>query len=314
MKNILLMIITGMVLTSCNPYKHIPNMKSMSEDLQYNYPVKYVKLPDDLNIAYVDEGQGEKTLIFIHGLGSYLPAWRHEIELLSDKYRCIAIDLPGYGKSDKPPHSGMMSYYARTLHAFIKELNIDNYILVGHSMGGQISMTYSLMFPDQANGLVLVAPAGFEKFTDGQRAWFEDVMTPKLVRLTTADAIESNLAFNFYNLPDDARFMTEDRLAMRTADDFPNYCLAVSRSVKGMVTEPIRDKLKDINLPTLIIFGENDNLIPNRYLNPGTTLKIAEYGHQQIKGSKLIMVPKAGHFVGFEKADVVSTAIKDFVQ
>ncbi|WP_439184527.1 alpha/beta fold hydrolase [Carboxylicivirga taeanensis] len=314
MRKILLMIITGLALSACNPYKHIAQMESMTKDLQYKFPVKYAQLPDDLNIAYVDEGKGEKTLIFIHGLGSYIPAWRHEIEKLSGTYRCIALDLPGYGKSDKPPHSGLMSYYARTVHAFINELGLSNYTLIGHSMGGQISMTYSLMYPDKAEKLVLVAPAGFEKFTDGQRDWFEEVMTPKLVRLTTADAIESNLAFNFYELPDDARFMTEDRLAMRSAEDFPNYCLAVSRSVRGMVTEPIRKKLKDISVPTLIIFGENDNLIPNRYLNPGTTLKIAQYGHQQIPNSQLIMIPKAGHFVGFEKAEEVSDAIESFVQ
>lgn len=311
--NTIILVIFTALIVSCSPYKNLKDMKSMNE-MDYGYQVKYAELSNDIKLAYIDEGKGSETIIFIHGLGSYLPAWRKNIDELSKSFRCIAIDLPGYGKSSKNPHSGMMTFYAKTLAEFIDQLNIGKVTLAGHSMGGQISMVAALHYPDKIDKLVLVDPAGFELFHPGQRLWFKDVMTPNLVRLTSVEAIETNLASNFYNMPKDAMFMIEDRIAMRTADDFENYCYAVSQSVAGMVDEPVFDKLKHINQPTLIFFGENDNLIPNRYLNPGKTEPIAIAGASQIKNSKLVMVPKCGHFMMFEKPETFNSEVANFLK
>jgi len=311
--NTIILVMFTALITSCSPYKDISEMKTMNE-LNYGYEVKHAKLSNDINLAYIDEGNGNETIIFIHGLGSYIPAWKKNISELRKSYRCIAIDLPGYGKSSKNPHSGLMSFYAKVVAEFIDNLDLGKVTLAGHSMGGQISMVAALHYPDKVEKLILVDPAGFELFHPGQRLWFKDVMTPNLVRLTTVEAIETNLASNFYNMPDDAIFMIEDRIAMRTADDFENYCYAVSQSVTGMVDEPIFNKLKYIKQPTLIFFGENDNLIPNRYLNPGETEPIAKAGANEIKNSKLIMVPKCGHFMMFEKSGVFNNEVKNFLK
>jgi len=311
--NTIILVMFTALITSCSPYKDISEMKTMNE-LNYGYEVKHAKLSNDINLAYIDEGNGNETIIFIHGLGSYIPAWNKNISELSKSYRCIAIDLPGYGKSSKNPHSGLMSFYAKVVAEFIDNLDLGKVTLAGHSMGGQISMVAALHYPDKVEKLILVDPAGFELFHPGQRLWFKDVMTPNLIRLTTVEAIETNLASNFYNMPDDAIFMIEDRIAMRTADDFENYCYAVSQSVTGMVDEPIFNKLKYIEQPTLIFFGENDNLIPNRYLNPGETEPIAKAGANEIKNSKLIMVPKCGHFMMFEKSEVFNNEVKNFLK
>lgn len=311
-KTIILIVFTALIV-ACSPYKNLSDMKSM-KDMDYGYDVKYAELSSDINLAYIDEGAGAETIIFIHGLGSYLPAWKKNIDELSKSYRCIAIDLPGYGKSSKNPHSGLMTFYAKVVADFIDKLALGNVILAGHSMGGQISMVAALQYPEKVKKLILVDPAGFEMFHPGQRLWFKDVMSPNLVRLTTVEAIETNLASNFYNMPKDAMFMIEDRIAMRTADDFENYCYAVSQSVTGMVDEPVFDKLKYIKQPTLIFFGENDNLIPNRYLNPGKTEPIAKAGANQIKNSKLVMVPKCGHFMMFEKPEIFNTEVQNFLK
>ena len=300
------------MFTACSPYKNINNMQSMSE-LVYPYTVKYQNLNKNIKLAYIDEGKGEQTIIFVHGLGSYIPAWKNNIEVLKENYRCIAIDLPGYGKSSKNPHSGLMSFYAKVVTEFIDSLQIKNPILAGHSMGGQISMVAALQYPKKINKLILFDPAGFERFTEGQKDWFKGVFSINLVKGTSIDGIQTNLAYNFYNMPEDAEFMITDRIAMRTADDFENYAYTVVQSVKGMVTEPVIDKLEQIEQPTLVIFGANDNLIPNRYLNPGTTEKIAKFGASKIKNSSLKMIDKAGHFVMFEKPEECNDAIIKFL-
>lgn len=301
------------VMSSCNPYRNLAKIQSMS-DIKYAYDVHYINLPGDIRLAYMDEGKGSETILMIHGLGSYSQAWKKNIVDLSSRYRVIAIDLPGYGKSSKEPHSGLMSFYAGVIADFIKEMNLGKVNLAGHSMGGQISMVLAIEHPELVKRLILVDPAGFEAFHAGQKDWFKDVMTPNLVRLTSVDAIETNLASNFYRMPSDAKFMIEDRIAWRDASDFEAYCLAVSRSVAGMVDEPVLNKLDRITVPTLIFFGENDLLIPNRYLNPGFTKKIAEYGASKIKGSKLILVPHCGHFMMFEKSDVFNRETAAFIQ
>jgi pimeloyl-ACP methyl ester carboxylesterase len=301
-----------LLLAACAPYKNLTKISSMS-DLNYDYPVKYAELNDGIRLAYIDEGKGSETILMIHGLGSYLPAWKKNISELSKNYRVIAVDLPGYGKSSKAPHSGLMTFYAGVIGELIQKLDLGPVNLAGHSMGGQISMVLALEKPELVKRLILVDPAGFESFTAGQKNWFKDVMTPNLVRLTTVEAIESNLASNFYRMPEDAKFMIEDRIAMRDASDFDNYCLAVARSVHGMVDEAVLEKIPQIKTPTLIFFGENDMLIPNRYLNPGFTSKIAENGAALIKGSKLVMVPKCGHFMMFEKPEVFNTETRNFI-
>lgn len=92
-----------------------------------------------------------------------------------------------------------MTFYAGILNEFVKGMKLENVYLAGHSMGGQISMTTTLLYPDIVKGLILVDPAGFEPFHKGQRQWFKNVMTLDKVRLTTPEAIQNNLATIFTN-------------------------------------------------------------------------------------------------------------------
>ncbi len=313
---VLMILITNIKMShsqnSLNPYRDIKPLKSM-KDMEYPFEVKYIDLLENINLAYVDEGSGDQTIIFIHGLGSYLKAWQKNIEGLKGQYRCIAIDLPGYGKSSKIAHSGKMTFYAEVVKALIDKLNLKNVVLAGHSMGGQIAMVAAINYPETIQKLILVDPAGFEEFTEGQKQWFREVMTVDGVKLSTIEQIQTNLAYNFYNVPDDAEFMITDRIAMRSANDFEAYCYAVVQSVQGMVDETMLEMLEQIGQPTLILFGENDNLIPNRFLNPGKTIDVAKVGDQKIPNSKLIMVPKAGHFLQFEKPDEFNEAVNEFL-
>jgi pimeloyl-ACP methyl ester carboxylesterase len=295
-----------------NPYANIESYESF-EEIPYPFEVKKLQIDENTEIAFVDEGSGKETIIFIHGLGSYLPAWKKNIEGLSSDFRCIAIDLPGYGKSSKHPHSGLMTFYAATVSQFMEKLGVERAYIAGHSMGGQIAMVMSLYHSDKVKGLILAAPAGFEAFTKGQKQWFRNVMTLDGVMKTPVDDIQNNLYYNFYRMPEDAEFMITDRIAMRKAKDFEAYSYAVVQSVNGMVDEPVLAHLDKISKPTLIIFGENDNLIPNRFLNPGFTKTIAESGHKRIKDSKLVMLPKTGHFLQFENPKGFNQAVKDFL-
>jgi pimeloyl-ACP methyl ester carboxylesterase len=307
------LILVFTIFSSCyTPFKNYPQISTFDE-LPYPFEVQKVDLKDNISLAYADVGSGPNTIIFIHGLGSYLPAWRKNVEVLSTQYRCIAIDLPGYGKSSKGPYDGSMQFFADVVAEFMDKLHLESVIVAGHSMGGQIAITMALKHPKKVRALVLAAPAGFETFNEGQKQWFREVMTAKGVALTTPEQVQSNLGYNFYRMPKDAHFMITDRLAMRHAKDFDGYCYIIPKSVQGMVNEPVFDLLPNIKQPVLVVYGEQDNLIPNRFLNAGRTRKIAEAGHAQLPHSRLVMVPKAGHFVQWEGADTFNQSVQEFV-
>lgn len=305
-----LLLLIAMI--SCSPYGNLQTMEF--SELSYPFQVKYVQVNEDINLAYVDEGKGSNSIIFIHGLGSYLPAWEKNISELKNHYRCIAIDLPGYGKSSKLLHSGSMEFYADVIKNFMDKIHLKKAVFAGHSMGGQISIVMALKYPEYVEKLVLVSPAGIELFNAGEKEWFREVMTVDLVKLTSVQAIRSNVYANFYNMPDDAEFMITDRIALREAKGFDNYCYTVVQSVKGMVDQPVYDFLPEIKQSTLILFAENDNLIPNPYLHGGCTEDIGKIGVERIPGSKLVMVPNCGHFLQFEKPDVFNKEVKDFLR
>ena len=101
----------------------------MFNQIEYKYKTNFIKVCG-YDIAYIDEGNSSDVLIFIHGLGSYLKAWDRNIPVLKDYFRCIALDLPGYGKSSKQLHNGSVKFYREFLNEFIKALGLKNIVLV----------------------------------------------------------------------------------------------------------------------------------------------------------------------------------------
>lgn len=138
-------------------------MSQTFDQINYKFKTNFVKVYE-YDVAYIDEGSSSDVLLFIHGLGSYLKAWDRNITVLKNSFRCIAVDLPGYGKSSKQIHNGTVEFYREFLNEFIKILDLHNITLVGHSMGGQIALSYVINFPDIIKKLILAAPAGFETF------------------------------------------------------------------------------------------------------------------------------------------------------
>jgi pimeloyl-ACP methyl ester carboxylesterase len=140
---------------------------------------------------------------------------KKNIAALKENFRCIAVDLPGYGKSDKADYAYSMTFYGEQIKSMIAKLNLQNVYLAGHSMGGQIAMVMGLRYPDLIKGLILINPAGFEEFSEGEKEWFREVMTVDLVKLTPVQTIRANVVTNFYEMPEDAEFMITDRIALR---------------------------------------------------------------------------------------------------
>ena len=286
-------------------------MSTIFNQIKYPFDTKFIKV-NDYEIAYVDEGNSENVLLFIHGLGSYLKAWDRNIPELKNHFRCIALDLPGYGKSSKQIHSGEVSFYVEILNAFISKLNLKNVSLVGHSMGGQIALAYAIKYPNQIVKLILAAPAGFETFNKDEIELIKKIISPEILFKTSDHQIRLNYQFNFFKMPAETEEMISDRIAIKTDEDFFNHCTIVSNSLFGLLNAPVFDQLKQINIPTLIFFGKDDLLIPNKSIHQTNTEEISLRGSSQIKNSKLILLDECGHFVQYEKPDEFNAQLISF--
>jgi pimeloyl-ACP methyl ester carboxylesterase len=281
--------------------------------LSYPMPVSHIVV-GGVEVAFSDSGVGDPAILCIHGLGSYMPVWARNVGELAAGHRVVTIDLPGYGKSAKGNFEYSMAFYARVVDGVIDALGLKHVVLVGHSMGGQIALTHALRYPGKAERLVLVAPAGFERFGRGEGSWLAEAVDKDYVARTPAEAVYANLAGNFYAMPPEARFMVTDRLRVVGGPDFDAYTYAVARSVYAMVHEPVLDKLGAIRVPALVVFGEDDGLIPNPILHGGTTRGVAEEGTRRLPRGRLVMIPHAGHMVQFERPVEFDAALLDFLK
>ena len=263
-------------------------------------------------MAYVDEGSGPNTLLFIHGLANYALVWKKNIETLKQHFRCIAIDLPGNGLSDKNEHDYSMRFYADAVHDFINALKLQRVTIVGHSMGGQVAMTLLLNYPACAEKLVLCAPAGFEEFSTLDKTLYTNSIHLMGYFSSDENALRHIIESSFFRQHTQGESIVRELSGIMKTYKLNAYRKMVDASIRCMLDEPVHHRLQEINVPVLVIYGVEDALIPNRLLHHTTTGKLAEAAVKKFPLARLVMIPDCGHFVQLEKADEVSGLIAAF--
>lgn len=308
MRNKITILILGLIFS----------LKGLSQEnctLSYAAEVKYANLNNKVKIAYQEAGKGKETLLLIHGLGGNLSHWKRNINELSKKHRVIAVDLPNYGMSSKGSYDvsdGALVFYAQVVNAFIKKKRLKNVTLIGHSMGGQTAMLTALNFPKSVSKLIIAAPAGIETFTEQEAKMLSGFVNPEASKAQNEAAIRQSFKLNFVEVPAETEVLIQDRLMLPKCSEFDPYWAVVAQGVNGMLKNVVFERLGELKQATLIIFGDKDALIPNRYLHSSlTTEKVAQTANIQIKGSQLEVISEAGHMVMFEKpAEFNETVIK----
>lgn len=280
-----------------------------------NGDLHYIDLPGGTRIAYIDCGKRSgPTLLFIHGLANYLWVWKWNIARLQENYRCIAIDLPGNGFSSRGDYPYSIDYFADTISAVVHALHLRQVHLVGHSMGGQIALQCALNKDFPIHGLILCAPAGFEYYSPGEATLFKSAIAfGNFMAMDEAHIVQSiNAAF--YGYHEVAEEIIEDLKKIIQRNDRPAYRRMLEMSIDSMLDKQIFPLLKTIHQKTLVFFGENDQLIPNRFLHPVTTKDIGMQGCREMPDAVLYTYKDTGHFVHIEQAANVNHAIERFME
>jgi len=283
------------------------------ESLTYQFPVVKTQIEPGLTIVHTAMGDGS-PVVFIHGLGSYIPAWNKNLLPLSKHFRCIAIDLPGYGKSSKSLHPGTMDYYAEVVIKLMDKLGINKFNICGHSMGGVIAFKLAIEFPERVDKLFLSAPGGAETYSEDEKLLVENFISTERMINNDDKQIRNNVMVNFHHFPLDAQFMISDRIAIRKAGEFPLHAEIIARSASGVINSDVPFKLSGVKSKTMIIFGDNDKMIPNRFVHPELTpQKMIDTFKQNIQSVNIKIYPECGHFPQFEHPEIFNRDLIEFI-
>lgn len=259
----------------------------------------------------METGGGKETILFIHGLANYAPVWKHQMRELSGDFRSIAIDLPGNGFSSKGDYPYTPFFYAECVKRFVDAHGIERPVLAGHSMGGQIALMLSLRYPHLFDRLILIAPAGIENFTPTDRMIMQNLLQFGDYMYADESHLESTILDGFSETGAESKTLIHElkQLMKHTsANQWKKMCLD---SIRGMIQEPMNRFLPHIQSKVLLLFGENDRLIPNRLLHPqDTTRSIAFQGAALIPNCEMHLIPHAGHFVQIEQHEQVNRYIR----
>ena len=253
----------------------------------------------DIRVRYLESGKGkQRHLLFIHGLGSAADRWMNIPQTLSSEYNCIAIDLPGFGESDRSPNVDYtINYFREFIVSFLQKLSIpiENTSIIGHSLGGYIASEIAIQ--NGAKQLVLIDSSGMLRQTtpvldEYQEAAFNP--TEQRVR----EAFEKMVA-DPVRIPD----VLVDGFIRRI--NMPHAKHAFESTLKNSATTQVGlERLKQINIPTLIIWGIHDKVIP---------LDHSKFFKDSIVNSKLEIIDDAGHAPFAEKPTLVTKLLQEFL-
>ena len=249
------------------------------------------------SIAYCSAGTGQPVL-FLHGLGGSATAWEPQLEDLSDTFRCIAWDLPGYGDSD-PIVPLTFPLIADAAVRLLDELGIERSDVVGLSFGGQQALHLALAHPDRVSRLVL-ADTSARFGADGT-----DVEEWKRLRLDPLDAgmTPAEMAPTVVDAITAPGFAGRER--ERTIAAFSRIPAdGLRAAVECLPTHDVTARLVEIAAPTLVIAGELDDETPVAY---------AEALAEGLPDAELRVIDGVGHLTPAEAPDEFDTLVREFL-
>ncbi len=245
-------------------------------------------------ICYYDVGSGP-TLVLVHGLGGDADQWAFCFQALSASHRVVALELLGFGRSDKPMITYRIAGFVEVLEGFLQALGIERASLLGHSLGGWIVATFALQFPSKVDRLILNDACGIDSGA---------IMPPVDLNISTHAHMREMLDSMFY----DKSLVTNELVDLA-------YCLHLERNdgptIRSVLEtffcpdEKLDHNISGLNAPTLLLWGEQDALTPP---------SLARNLQRLIRGSRLEVIPECGHFPALEKPAEFTQRVLEFLR
>lgn len=261
-----------------------------------------------VRVHYNEAGSGD-PLVLIHGGGPGANGWsnyQRNVEELSKHFRCIMIDLPGFGKTDKVrPDTGLFAFFAEVIRDMLDELKIPKAHFIGNSLGGGTALKFALDYPDRAGRLVLMGPGGsvplltpwpsegikhLFSFYEGEGPTMEKLKAFIDVMVVDKSELTEELYQQRFKSATDPETVKNPPLRMR----------------KGMPLEELwKENLAGLKHEVMLIWGREDRVIP---------LDMSLFLLNRIQKAQLHVFPNCGHWAQWEKAPEFNRIVSGFIK
>lgn len=247
-------------------------------------------------VVYVDAGSGEPAILFVHGLSGSWQNWLENIPHFARSRRVLALDLPGFGASPMPPWEVSIRAYGRLLHDFCEAVGVGDCAIVGNSMGGFASAEATARDPERFEKLVLVSAAGIS------HARMRRAPVEVAARMAAAAAPIGLRRQERALLRPRLRYLTFRQIVHRPLSLRPEllweqFHHGAARpgflpAVQGLVGYDFLDELEEVDVPTLIVWGREDRVVPST--------DAAGYA-QRLRRSRTVIFGGTGHVPQLER-------------
>ena len=208
-------------------------------------------------------------------------------------YTVVAPDMPGFGASKTPRHALTLGDYAEFIHEYMEKNHLHPEMLVGHSFGGRVIIEYLSRFPFQGRAVVLTGTPGY---------------TPVRKVKMVASLMIAKIGNAVFSLPFLSTFADKIRgwfYYLVGARDFYRASGVMRQTFKNIVTDPLEEKMKTMHIPTLLLWGSEDEIVP---------VPVAANMKKTIPASSLLMIPSYGHKVIIDAADRFVEEVMKFIK
>lgn len=250
---------------------------------------------DGKQLRYLKRGEGGDALLLIHGFGGDFNNWLFNHEALAGSRAVYALDLPGHGASTKDTGAASLDDLAGAVIGFMDAVGIESAHLVGHSMGGGVALAVTRRAPEKVKSLTLIASAGLGSEING--AYIDGFIAGN-----TRNALKPLLAQLFSDAGLVTRQLIDDMLKYKRLEgvDAALAKLGAGLFGGGRQSELLAGVAESSGKPVLVIWGENDQIIPAAHASA-------------VPSAKVKVLPGQGHMVQMESASEVNKLITDFI-
>jgi pimeloyl-ACP methyl ester carboxylesterase len=264
---------------------------------------------DGTPVNYVDVGEGElEPIVFVHGLGGQWQNWLENIPRAAQERRVIALDLPGFGLSPEPRDRITIPAYGRCVDALCEQLSLGRVDVVGNSMGGFVAAEVAIQFPERVDQLILVSAAGITSADIARRP----ILT--VGRIAAAIATYGGARHRQIASRPKSRHLALSLVArypslLRADLAYEGFFKGTGKpgfddALRASLEYDFRDRLPEIRQPTLIVWGENDSIIPVRDAGEFERL---------IPDSRKVVMRNTGHIPMAERPETFNDLMMRFL-
>ncbi|MGZ3596617.1 MAG: alpha/beta fold hydrolase [Syntrophales bacterium] len=275
------------------------------------------RMPEDrymnaggINTRFWSMGNQGSPIILIHGFGGSVDIWQNNVLGLSKNHRVCALDIAGFGRSDKPSGGYSPSFLLDHLNEFVTAMKVGKVTLVGHSMGGGLALMYTLAYPDKVDKLVLADSAGLgdkvifslrlmslpilgELISRPSRKTTYLFFKPAVLDSKILKGAFTDLYYELFSLPGAQRAMLEVLRSMCN----------IFGPRKDLLQSTMSN-LHKVTAPTLIVWGKQDAVLP---------VDQAHFAKKRIPNSQLYIFDQCGHMSNFEKPEEFNRVVSEFL-